>query len=279
LDALGTALREILTADYLRSQSLSIVDQVFDYLEGRDQEFEIALDISPIKTALAGEARLPFAESLAAALPACDRDQQPIADGGRLTRCIAGDSSVDAAAEQIAAALPAVLADKADKLVLNDDTIHIRMNWYDFDWFLGSNVVAAIDIAIVMTIFTALTAGFVGAFLGADDPRGLLRWLSAALFVPASLFLLLGLVLASPLIAGPISRGLALARWSVAYSESFRVALSDVVVPAVQQVGNGFLLSGIVGCLIALLLLIVSQAAPASNAKRSRMVQVPARNS
>src|SRR5690606_23722535 len=254
LDALSVALREVVTLDYLRTQSLNVVNEVFDYLEGRERKFELSLDITPIKAALAGEGGIRFAAALAAAIPNCTPGQQPIAPGGSLTRCIAVGESIPEAAEQIAAALPTVLEDTPDQIIL-DGQGYIRMNWYDYAWFFGSDVHAVLDVAILMMIFTAVGAGLVGAFLGGDDLRGRLKWLSASLFAAGSLFLCAGLVLAPSLIGGPIRSGVASTRWSTPYSERRRAAVADVVVPVSQQVGSGILISGIIACLMALALL------------------------
>jgi hypothetical protein len=277
LEALSIALREVVTPDYLRTQSLNVVNEVFDYLEGRERNFELSLDITPVKAALAGQGGMRFATALAAALPTCATGQQPIAPGGRLTRCIAAEGSVNAAAKQIAAALPAVLEDTPDQIILNGQG-YIRMNWYDYAWFLGSSVHAVLDLAILMMIFTAAGAAVVGAFLGGDDLRGRLKWLSASLFAPGSLFLFTGLILTSPLIVGPISSSLASARWGAQNSESYREAVADVIIPVVQQLGSGFLLTGVVACLIALVLLFWSLATPARGQQNPKMVQVQVRN-
>lgn len=278
LSALNSALHEVVTPDYLRTQSLNVVHEVFDYIEGRDRSFELSLDITPLKASLAGEGRMRFAAALAAALPICAAGQSSIAPGGRLTRCIAVEGSVNAAAEQIAAALPAVLEDTPDQIIL-DGQGYIRMNWHDYAWFFDSGVHSVLDVAILMMIVTAAGAGLVGALLGGDDLHGRLKWLSASLFAPGSFFLFAGLVLSSPLIGGPISGGLASARWSAQYSESFREAVADVIIPVVQQVGNGILLTGIITCLIALALLIWRRTTPIQEQRGPRMVQVPAKNS
>lgn len=275
VSALSIALREVTSPDFLRTQSLNMIDQAFDYIEGRSRTFELTLDITSLKETLAGEDGTRFSTTLAAELPPCAADQQPIASGGTLTRCIPADGSVDAAGAQIAAALPAVLAAMPDQLVVSDQW-YVRANWYD--WFGGASVAVALDIAIVMIILTAAGAGLVGAYLGGDDLRGRLHWFSSAVFFPASLFLIIGLVLASPTIAGPISRELSAVRWGVQYSEAFREAVINVIVPVIQQVGNGFLLTGVVASAIALGLLVWSLVVPASGQRNPRIVQVPAHN-
>lgn len=281
LTALRSALRGVVTPSYLRTQSLNVINEVFNYLEGEGQvkNFELSLDITPIKVALAGEGRLPFAAALATELPNCSAGQQPIAPGGQLTRCIAAEGNVDAAAEQIAGALPSVLANTPDYIVLND-RVNLRMNWYDFNWFRGMSVRTTLDMALLMTIFIAAAAGFMGAFLGGDELRGRLQWLGASLFAPASLFVFAGLILTSSQLANTLSNSLTVNFWGGAqYSEAYREALVNVLVPVMQQVGNGFLFTGGFVCLIALVFLIWSWVTPAKVQLSHNMVQVPAQNS
>lgn len=278
VDALSVALREVVTSAYLRAQAVNVVDKVFDYIDGRDRAIEISWNIAPIKAALLGEAGTRFAATLAAALPTCSVGQEPIAPGGSLTRCISTGASVDAAAGQIVDALPGVLENTPDQIILND-RVSLRMNWYNFDWLLGSSVRTGLDVAMICMIAFAAIFGLVGAYLGGDDLRARLKWLSSSLFAPASLFLLAGLVLSFPVIARPLSDGLTYVRWGVQYSEAFREAVLSVIVPVIQQVGNGFLLTGVVSCLIALGLLIWSWATPSNVGRSAKMVQVPAQNS
>jgi hypothetical protein len=195
-----------------------------------------------------------------------------------LPRCITVEESVNAAAEQIAAVLPVVLEDTPDQIILNSQG-HIRMNWYDYAWFLGSGVHAVLDMAILMIIFTATSLGLIGAYPGGDNLRGRLKWLSASLFTPRILFLVMGLTLVSTWMVGTIVRSLASNRWDGAqFTDAYREAVTNLLVPAIQQIGSGFLLTGVVACLIALALLFWSLATPARGQQNPKMVQVQVQN-
>jgi hypothetical protein len=278
LGALNIALREVVTSDYLRTQSLNVVDEVFDFIEGQAENFEIGFDITPIKAVLAGERGAQFATTFAAALPPCESGQEAIPPGGRLVRCIDANSSVDTAAEQITLALPGLLEDAPDRIILNDP-VNLRNEWGFMNWFLGSSVRGGLDIAMLMVILTTVAAGIVGAFLGGDDLRGRLKWLGSSLLVTASLFVLMGLIMATPLIAGPLRNGLNTANWvGIQYSEGFREAVTAIVAPLVQQIGSGFLLTGVVSGLIAFGLLFWSWRVTAADLPTGKIVQVPVRN-
>ncbi|MBK8023058.1 MAG: hypothetical protein IPK19_16945 [Chloroflexi bacterium] len=274
--AVATALREVITPAELRAQFGRVLDEVFDYMEGRTQRFEVELEITAIKARLAGEDGARFALSLASALPVCDAGQEPIAPDGTLTRCIASDTSVSAAADQIAAGLPAALATAPDRIVLSTPW-YIRMNWYDYALFSGFSVRDAVDGGLISILAVAIVVGVFAAILGGDDVRGRLRWLSSSLFFPASLFVVAGGVLVSPQITAVIGDSIAASSWNgVPYSDTYRAAVAEVVIPLVQEVGNGVLLVGIVVFLTALALLIVSWFVPARGQDNPRIVQVPA---
>ncbi|MCC6611884.1 MAG: hypothetical protein IT320_00320 [Anaerolineae bacterium] len=278
LGALSIALREVVSADYLRTQSLNVIDDVFDFVEGRAATFEVRLDITPIKTALMGEGRTSFAEALAGALPACADGQPSIAPGGHLTRCIAADQSVADAAEQIVTALPAALEDAPDQIVMAARS-NIRTHWYDVAWFLGSGIHAVLDVAIMMLIAVTLMVGFVGAYLGGDSLAERLKWLSSSLFAPASLLVVIGLALSAPWTSGSISSVLANSRWNgVVHSDAYREAVASVVIPIVQQLGNGFLVTGFVVSMFALAVLVASWITHSQGQGVTKTVQVPVRN-
>jgi hypothetical protein len=279
VDALNSALGEVITPDYLRAQSVSVVNEVFDFIEGRDWNFEVSMDLVPIKVSLAGEGGSRFANVLAAALPACTDGQKRVAPGGNLARCIGDNLSVEETAAQIVDALPRALENVPDRIALSN-TVDLRQNWRTVDWFLGATVRGSLDVAILVVIVTALIIGIVLATIGGDNLRGRLRWLGVSLFVPASLFVLMGISLATPFIAGPLRNELRFTQWDgIQYSEAFQQALGDLIISITQRVGSGFLLTGVVTCLIALFLIVLSGRVRTGDHHSVKLVQVPARNS
>lgn len=268
-DALSFALGQVITREYAQVESVNAINAAFDYIEGRSRTLEVSFDVAPIKAALNGESRSRFAQALASALPHCAAGQTSIADGGSLTRCIATGESAETAAQQIAAALPVAIENMPDRVVFNNA---IESRWYN--WFRGASVRDTLDLALLMTILTAAGVGFIASFLGGDDLRGRLKWLSSSLFAPASLFAVMGLVLTSPYIASPISVSITASR----YSQAFREAAVEVLIPVVQRIGSGFLITGVTVSVIALALLIYSWVTPGGSAQSGKIVQVPLRN-
>jgi hypothetical protein len=148
--------------------------------------------------------------------------------------------------------------------IVNDGRITVR-----------SGLDMAILVVIVMTI---IVGGFL-AYVGGDDTRGRLRWLGASFLVPASLFVLMGVSLATPLIDGPLRAELSFTHWDgILYCEAFQQAIGDMVISITQRVGNGFLLTGVVTCLIALFLIGLSWRASGNEHHSVKIVQVPVQN-
>ena len=248
--ALNSALRQVMTLDYLRTQSAHTVNEVFDFIQGRDSRIDISMDLAPIKAALSGEAGLRFAATLAAALPFCGNNQTSVAPGGTLLRCIGHNMSIAATAAQIAHALPAALANTPDRLVLSN-TPDLQNDLSALNGFLDATVRSGLDMAIVMVILLTVLVGVVLSYLRGGDLYGNLRWLSKSLFIPAALFLLVGIILANPFIAGLI-------RNTLQSTQSAGNALADMVILIIERVGSGLLLTGTLTCVLALVLFMFS---------------------
>ena len=89
----------------------------------------------------------------------------------------------------------------------------------------------------------------------------------------------MGVSLATPFIDGPLRAELSFTQWDgILYSKAFQQAIGDMVISITQRVGSGFLLTGVVSCLIALFLIVLSWRASESEHHAVKLVQVPARN-
>lgn len=272
--ALNAALTEIITADYLRAQTLMAIDTAFDFTEGHRSDVEPTFDITPIKRALAGAGGSRFAQSLAASLPFCAGEQTPVASAGHLTRCIDAQGSVGAAAEQIKNALPALIDALPDHVVVGD-SVDLWIGRFRYNQLVVGGALYLLDLGVMSITGIALLAGLVGAYLGGTNLRARLKWGSTSLFVPASLILFMGLILTPSPIVTAVADSVTASR----YSETYREALIGVLTQVIHRVGTGFLITGWIACLIALGLLVWSFATPAKENTNVKVVQVPVRNS
>jgi|GEM_PF-6214568 len=184
--ALNAGLREVITPEYMQAQSVAVVNQVFDFIDGREGEYVATLDIAPVKAALSGEARSRFANALAAALPACEAGQEAIAPTGTLMRCISADGSSSEAVGQITAALPTAVEAMPDRVDASET--NIRVDWRSVNWLVRFSVRPSFEIGMIAAVFAALIAGLILAYLGGDNRRERLIWLGSWLFFPAALF-------------------------------------------------------------------------------------------
>jgi hypothetical protein len=251
--ALDRALREVMTPQYLRDQSVRVVNQAFDTLEGRRDTLDVSMDFAPVKAALRGEGGARFAQALAEQLPACAAGQEPLITGSTLIRCRAANVSGDAATQQIAAALPAFVDKIPDQVNLSGERLDLRAEWRPFNLLFLSNL--GFNITIGMLLVLAGVFWLAAGFIGGANRRERLLWLGWSLLVPAALVLSMGLATNSPFITGSIRLGLERSRYTiegVQYSAALRQAIVEIANKALGAVGGGFLWSGLAATAIAL---------------------------
>ncbi len=243
--ALSAALRTVLTPDDLQAQSLRLVNDFFDTLEGRQDQFNLYLDTTQLKSTLQTTAGAQkFALALATSLPNCTAGQNAVATGGVLMRCLPTDKSAEAAADEIAAALPEFLKSVPDHINLERETYNTAR------WTRGVPMMFAatngLNIAIVILLALSAGAWLMAALIAGASTRERLLWLGWSLLIPAALILLIGVSMNAPFATGWVRFGLNEARWSgdFAYSPAFREALMSTVGVALQTVANGFLAVG-----------------------------------
>jgi uncharacterized membrane protein len=255
--ALDKALREVMTPQYLRDQSVRVVNQAFDTLEGRREAFDLSLDFAPVKAALRGDGGTRFAQALAAQLPACAAGQEPLITGSTLIRCRASNVSVDAATQQIIAALPAFIDQTPDQISLSRESLDLRTEWRPFNLiFLGS---FGLSLTIGMLLVLASIVWLAAAFIGGTNRRERLLWLGWSLLIPAALVFIMGLAISSPFTAGSIGLGLDRSRYAiegVQYSAALRQAIVEIASRALTAVASGFLIAGGASTAIAVGLLV-----------------------
>jgi hypothetical protein len=255
--ALDKALREVMTPQYLRDQSVQVVNQAFDTLEGRRDALDISLDLAPVKAALRGDGGARFAQTLAAQLPACAAGQEPLIAGSTLIRCRAANVSTAETTQQIATALPTFIDHMPDQISLSRERLDLRAEWRPFNLiFLGS---LGLSMTIGMLLVLAGVFWLAAAFIGGENRRERLLWLGWSLLIPAALVLIMGLAINSPFTTGSISLGLERSRYAiegVQYSAALRQAIVEVASKAVSAVGGGFLWSGLAATAIALGLIV-----------------------
>ena len=77
--AIASALRAVVTPEYLRTESVRIVNEVFDSVENQGGDVEAYLDLRPIKENVLSKGA-QFAQAYASELPNCATGQEPTFD-------------------------------------------------------------------------------------------------------------------------------------------------------------------------------------------------------
>jgi uncharacterized membrane protein len=251
--ALDKALREVMTPQYLHDQSVQIVNQAFDTLEGKRDSLDISLDLAPVKAALRGDGGARFAQTLAAQLPACAAGQESLIAGSTLIRCRAANVSTAEATQQIAAALSAFIDQMPDQISLSREPLDLRTEWRPFNLiFLGS---LGLSMTIGMLLVLAGVFWLAAAFIGGTNRRERLLWLGWSLLAPAGLVVIMGLAISSPFATGSISLGLERSRYAiegVQYSAELRQAIVEMASRALAAVAGGFLIAGGISTALAI---------------------------
>lgn len=257
IEALGRALREVVTPEYARDQALRIVADLFDALEGRRDTLDLTLDLSPIKDALRGEGGQRFAQTLAAELPRCEAGENPVTRNDQslvIIACRPNTMSVNEAARQITQALPDFINQIPNQIDLTRRPIDFRVELRGVPTSISAQ--SGLNLAIVIVALLAGSIWLVAAFVGGEDRRARLLWLGWMLIVPAALIFLIGVGISTDFSLGWMRYGLNQARFEgVEYSAEFRDALINVTRSAQNTVANGFFAAGGVAGAFALALI------------------------
>ena len=241
-EALGRALDELLAPAYLRSETVRIVNQVFDTLERRSAASSLYFDLAPLKEALSGTEGFRFAATLASALPVCPPGALPRAPGSNLLRCRPENFSQEQATDVILSALPELIEKIPDRLVITNEPWSVSTK--SFGPRLGSGSLLATG--IVLTIMTAVLCIAVG-FLAGRDRREKTLWMGWSLVLPAGLMLAIGLVIRLALIKDFGYFGLrADLLEAFRYSPELALPLMEKLHHVLSIVGRGFLTVGAV---------------------------------
>jgi hypothetical protein len=258
--SVGRAARVVLTPEYLRSQAVRVVNEVFDFFDGRSSRFDLTIDAAPAKAALRGEAGRRFARLLAEDLPVGGSRESFRVTPGHLPVSRPSSISVDQAASIIQAGIPAFLGSIPDTVRLSDapsvhlDDLQGGPRLHIFGWLLAAG--------IIILLFGAgfLTAA---AFVGGETTRERIQWYGWPLLVPAAGTLLAGLLVIAGISTPWVQWGLANAHLGVSgFSASFVAAVAEAARRVATRVGIGFLATGGIAAGVALGLLAWSWSLP-----------------
>lgn len=241
-----SALEQILTRDYFNTQVEKLVNDLFDNLHGKTDEFIPMLDLKPIKTALNGEQRDEILLALAASLPECSEGQIPGFGNGEQTACKpVGITDQVLVEDYLKPVLPLALSQIPDEapLVKNWGELENQRNWRSF--IPGMAVPASIMLSGLLVIFMALCFWYVSALIADESWRVRLLWMGWTLMMPSIIVFLVGFMAESSIPSYWINTGLDQARFSGMLS-TFGLAdiIRELIRGALPRVSKSFMITG-----------------------------------
>lgn len=188
--ALALAFREVVTPEYLRGETLSVIDDLFTLFETEDYNLQVDINLVPVKEALAGDQGADFARVLAAELPVCAAGQAQRGADDALISCRPASMTEEQAFQAIMLSLPRFNEEIPSQLVLNEplDPNNVPT--------MGALALRAAYQLVMwgLVVFAALV-WIVTAFIAASGQRQRLVWLGLTLLIPAFIILMLGISL------------------------------------------------------------------------------------
>jgi len=235
-------LESFLTPDYLREQVSRFVNDTFDHLEGKSDQFAPTLDIRPIKDAITGSEQDAFLTALVSALPPCAPGQIPAIGINGQTACKPQDVSDELLIDQVLKPmLPAALSAIPDEIPLGEEFL----NWQESSrWrmFLpGMAVPASIILSLILLVIISVSLWYITGLISDQSWRSRLQWLGWTLLVPSILVFLLGFASQSGIPAFWIRHGLDRANLAnTPFGPGLTDTLQLIAVSALPRVSTAF---------------------------------------
>jgi hypothetical protein len=272
--SIARAAGTVLTPEYLQGQAQRVVNQVFDWFDGKARQLDITIDAAPVKAALRGDAGRQFSLFLAQDLPVDGSPSDFTVRPGRLPVSRPSTLPVGRAAAIIEDGLPTFMSGIPDTLHLTDfplsgSWLEKRDNvspgvtrgtgWWGPRFNLFGGLLSA---AIILLLFGAgfLTAA---AFVGGETKFERLQWYGWPLLVPAAGVLLIGLFVLLSVMSPWVRWEIENARLDIlGFNAAFISALVDTARHVVSRIAVGFLATGGIAAGAALGLLAWSWSIP-----------------
>lgn len=204
--AFGALIRSLITPAYFKDQITSIVNQVFDYLEGNADVLQLEFDLTRLKDEFSGPDQDQLLRDLAEALPVCQEDQ---ITNNHLTLCKPESIAEDVFVEQyLKPNLPVLLMAIPNKVSIAEP-IDLRGEMQTMPAFFQQFMdLVNYKTAILLLSGLALIFWFLTALIAGKDGRERLKWLGWTLILPSLFVLLLGVISGTDLARNLIQLGL-----------------------------------------------------------------------
>lgn len=250
---LQAVLNKAINRSTIRSQVSGLVNEFFDYMQGDRETFNPQLDVSSVKSSLAGDLQEEFLLELMAVLPVCDESQLQALNSGELAPCKPAGIPDELLIENfLKPAFPFILVS-----IPNQISLEGRWSaWQEQDdWrslVPGQALPASLILAAVVLGFMAASLWYMAALLADSTWRVRLQWLGWMLFFPSALIFLTGLLIGSGISAPLLEFGLE--RVSLPFGPAFEAIFKAVLSGGIPRAAGAFLMVGGISSAFALAL-------------------------
>lgn len=251
------ALREFakafMSADFMKMQVVNAVHSVFDYLNGRSAALDIKLDLKPMKATLSGEQQSESLLTLAAALPECKEGQvvRPKSLGFYVCRpsfLKTDDFLVHYLLPSIEDFLPKI----PDEIAITPPGLTTQDSEQWRVWIPGGSLQNALLLALGLLSVAVLGFWLLAGLIASSAWSVRLRWMGFALFIPALLVFIVGLLTMQAGFVTPYVN-LGLTRSGLEAQLPFaREAVLSVTEAALPRISTGFMMVGGIASAVAL---------------------------
>ncbi|HAF61449.1 MAG TPA: hypothetical protein DCK95_03890 [Anaerolineaceae bacterium] len=205
--ALSASILAILPEDYFKTQITSMLNQVFDYFEGKAPTLSLQLDLTTVKNELTGPNREEQLRKFAQALPICQVEQ--MVENNAITICKPDFIDEDDFIEYyLKPTLPILMMFIPNSIVVMEPSdpmgdisnVPPLLQSYIQPGNMKNMVYILIGLTVLLWFLTAL--------IGGKDWRERLLWLGWTLIIPSVAVLVMGALLGSDLGDNLIQLGL-----------------------------------------------------------------------
>jgi hypothetical protein len=251
ITALTQALSAITSEDYPRDEVIASSDALVEYLNGERPDLDISIDLLTIQNTLReppGAER--FVQTMAENLPVCSGGEEPFMGETPLILCRPASMDAETAAEQFNGRL--------------DEFVNVMPDALTVDFNVGfDDVAAAMQIAAVLALLVAGVLLVLTSLVAGRSIRGFVLWAGAFLLLPALVVAMSGVGIQNGLADNVLTvDDLDLDIEGVEPTLEFREALVETITDAAGAVGRGFLVTGGMAVLVALVLMGVGTTLP-----------------
>ncbi|MCU0480185.1 MAG: hypothetical protein MUE54_03105 [Anaerolineae bacterium] len=263
--ALVEATQAILPTDYLRTTTVGLVDNLFNFFENPQTGLTLNVDLTPIKASLGGAQGDAFASTYIRALETCATSALVPTD--KLPTCKPAGVSDDEILAVVSDYKAGFVNSIPDTWNLAEDA---NMNW---DGLPNVSLIEGLQTAFTVTATVTFAIWLLNAIIGGSGFKGLLMWMGGMLFLPALIVLLMGASFSGSLldaISSDIIRDTTTSNLQA--STQVQESVTLVILDALKRIGTGFLTTGSIALGVSLVLYIFG----AIMRRPNRMVDVGA---